>query len=80
MHAMSSDVSFVTSQQAANMLGVSAQTVRRLVERGELEAQKVENGYHGRLMFRVSEIEHARLIRELQTAGKAKAHHAKAVG
>lgn len=67
---MSSNVSFVTSTQAANILGVSAQTVRRLVERGDLLAQKVENGYHGRLMFDVAEVEHCRTMRELQKAGK----------
>lgn len=60
----------VSTSQAAKILGVTPQTVRRLVERGEIEAQRVVNGYHGRLMLASSEVEHLKAMRELQRAGK----------
>ncbi|MGH1977485.1 helix-turn-helix domain-containing protein [Rothia sp. L_38] len=68
---MTLNVSFVTSKAAANILGVTAQTVRRLVERGDLPAVKQENGYNGRYIIELSEVEHLKTMRELQNAGKA---------
>lgn len=73
-------VPFVTTSAAARLLGVTPQTVRRFVERGDLPAVKQENGYHGRLLIERPEVEHLKTMRELQSAGKAKAHRTKAVG
>lgn len=69
---MQEKVSFVTTTLAAKELKVTPQTVRRLIERGELTAYRLENGYNGRHIIERAELAHTQAMRELQTAGKAR--------
>lgn len=70
----------VTSAEAAVTLGVSQRYVAKLVKDGSITPLHKNPGRTGAYVFTKEEVEHCRAMRELQTAGKAKAHHAKAVG
>ena len=67
---MSLKVSFVTSTGAARILGVTPQTVRRLVEKGDLPAVKQDNGYNGRFLIEKAEVDYLKTVRDLKKAGK----------
>lgn len=68
---MESSNRLVTTADAARRLGVTPQTVIRKVHAGELSAKTKVPGLRGAFLFEPSEIEHFRVMRELQTAGKA---------
>lgn len=54
------------------MIGITPRTVARLVRAGELEPAQKLPGKTGALLFDPKEVEHYRVMRELQTAGKGK--------
>lgn len=62
---------FVTTTAAARLLGVTTQTIRRMVRSGELPARRLENDYNGKFIIERSEVEHLKVMRELAAAGKA---------
>lgn len=48
---------WITTTAAAARLEVTPQTVRRMVKRGQLPAQRLENGYHGRMLLARTDVE-----------------------
>lgn len=61
----------MTTREAAVELDVSKSQVTRLVTAGHLAAAVKAPGKRGAYLFDPAEIEHYRVMRELQTAGKA---------
>lgn len=41
----------LSTTAAADLLKVTPQTVRRMVDRGDLPAERMENGYHGLMVL-----------------------------
>lgn len=54
---MQHSATFYTTTEAGRRLGVVPQTVRRMVERGQLRAQFAHNGYQGRMLIDPASVE-----------------------
>lgn len=61
----------VSTREAAHELGVTPAHVTRMVAAGELTPAVKAPGLRGAFMFTKEEVEQARVMRDLQTAGKA---------
>ncbi|MBM7052229.1 MerR family transcriptional regulator [Rothia sp. ZJ1223] len=70
----------VTSAEAAARLGVTQRYIAKLVKDGSITPLHKNPGRTGAYLFTSEEVEHACAMRELQDAGKTKAHRTKAVG
>lgn len=68
---MQNDSSFKTTREVAEVLGVSPAQVTRLVASGDLTPAAKAPGLRGAFLFTKEEVEQARFMRDLQTAGKA---------
>lgn len=62
----------MTSKEVAKLLGVTQRYVASLARKGEIESAQKLPGKTGALLFDPKEVEHYRVMRELQTAGKGK--------
>lgn len=60
-----------STKEAAEALGVTRTHITRLVKAGQLTPAVKAPGLRGAFMFTKEEVEQARVMRDLQTAGKA---------